>query len=509
MGREEQITGERIRKLNELKKAGINPYPYKFDVSNYSQDLQEKYKKLKNAEFTKDTTKIAGRIAGIRDIGKIIFIVLQDGKGKIQVVLQEKETPDKVREFFKKYIDTGDFIGIEGTIFRTQRGELSVLAKKLELLSKSLLPLPEKWHGLQDKEERYRKRYLDLIMSPEVKEVFKKRAKIISLIRKFLDEKNFLEVETPLLQPLYGGAAARPFVTELYALKMRLFLSISPEIYLKKLLVGGIDRVYTICKNFRNEGIDKWHNPEFTMIEIYQSYADYNDMMDLAEKLISSICKEINGTTKVNLSGKEIDLTIPFTRLRMDDAIKKYCKINPNEEKSLMLEAKKLGIPVSNKDEAKNALFEEKVQPLLIQPTFILDYPSSLCPLTKEHRKDPNLVERFELFINGAEIANAYSELNDPQEQENKLKEQLKSRKEEAHAWANELDTDFINSLKYGMPPAGGIGIGIDRLVLLITSQESMRDVILFPFMKPEVKEEIKEETKQTKQPKSKTKPKK
>ena len=377
---------------------------------------------------------------------------------------------------------------MQGPVFKTKRGELSILVKKAELLSKSLLPLPEKWHGLQDKEERYRKRHLDLIMNPEVKQVFLKRTEIINLVRETLSKKGFQEVETPLLQPLYGGAEARPFVTELNSLKMRLYLSISPEIYLKKLLVGGIEKVFTICKNFRNEGIDKWHNPEFTMMEAYSSYWDYNEIRKLTESLIQDLAKKITGTTKVNYQGKTLNFKAPFKVMRIEEAIKKYSDINPNNDKSLKEEAKKIGIS-GTRDEIIEAIFDIKVAPNLIQPTFIIDYPKSLSPLTKEHRKNKEEVERFELFINGVEIANAYSELNDPIEQQKRLEEQIHSRRNSEKLGpdveANVLDEEFIEAMQYGMPPAGGVGIGIDRLVLLLTNSNSIRDVILFPFMKP------------------------
>ena len=325
-------------------------------------------------------------------------------------------------------------------------------------------------------------------MNPEVKQVFLKRSEIINIIRDTLSKKGFQEVETPLLQPLYGGAEARPFVTELNSLKMRLYLSISPEIYLKKLLVGGIEKVFTICKNFRNEGIDKWHNPEFTMMEAYSSYWDYNEIRKLTESLIQDLAKKITGTTKVNYQEKTIDFKAPFKVMRIEEAIKKYSGINPNDDKSLKEEAKKIGIS-GTRDEIIEAIFDIKVAPNLIQPTFIIDYPKSLSPLTKEHRKNKEEVERFELFINGVEIANAYSELNDPIEQQKRLEEQIHSRRNSEKLGpdveANVLDEEFIEAMQYGMPPAGGVGIGIDRLVLLLTNSNSIRDVILFPFMKP------------------------
>ncbi len=488
MSRKEQITSERIRKLNELKSRGINPYPHYFEKKDSTLDLKEKFSPLKKEKKSPYTAKIAGRLVNLRDFGKISFGEIQDSSGRIQVVFQSPDTPKKINELLKKYIDTGDFIGVQGPVFKTKRGELSILVKKAELLSKSLLPLPEKWHGLQDKEERYRKRHLDLIMNPEVKQVFLKRTEIINLVRETLSKKGFQEVETPLLQPLYGGAEARPFVTELNSLKMRLYLSISPEIYLKKLLVGGIEKVFTICKNFRNEGIDKWHNPEFTMMEAYSSYWDYNEIRKLTESLIQDLAKKITGTTKVNYQEKTIDFKAPFKVMRIEEAIKKYSGINPNDDKSLKEEAKKIGIS-GTRDEIIEAIFDIKVAPNLIQPTFIIDYPKSLSPLTKEHRKNKEEVERFELFINGVEIANAYSELNDPIEQQKRLEEQIHSRRNSEKLGpdveANVLDEEFIEAMQYGMPPAGGVGIGIDRLVLLLTNSNSIRDVILFPFMKP------------------------
>lgn len=478
MGREQQIIKERMRKLNELKSLGINPYPHKFD------------KKQTAAECLKAKGKVqtAGRVMIKRDMGKIAFAKLRDSSGQIQIVLQEGKSPDKAREFFKKYVDAGDFVGVKGSIIKTKTGETSVLVDKVEMLSKAILPLPEKFHGLQDKEERYRKRYLDLIMNPEVKDVFVKRARIIDEVRSFLKTRDFLEVETPTLQPLYGGAEARPFITELFALKMKLYLSISPEIYLKKLLVGGIEKVFTICRNFRNEGIDKFHNPEFTMMEIYASYWDYNDIRKMTEQLLEMLAKKIAGKTKVEFEGKTIDFKGPYKIMTIEDSIKKYCKIDVCKD-DVVGKAKKLGFEGNGKEQAIHFLFDEKVQPKLIQPTFVVDYPKATCPLTKDHREKEGLVERFELFVNGVELANAYSELNDPTEQEDRLKKQLKGEgrleKFGAHFEANVVDEDFINAMKAGMPPAGGIGIGIDRLTMFLTGSASLRDVILFPFMKP------------------------
>ena len=487
MGRQDQIINERLRKIKELKQKGINPYPHKYEVKNTAKELQEKHKKLKPDSASSSKVRLAGRLLTIRDMGKISFGNLQDGSGKIQITLQKTKTPEKQIEFFKNYVDVGDFIGVEGTILRTKRGELSILCKDITILSKSVLPLPEKWHGLQDKEERYRKRYLDLIMNPDVKETFEKRTKIISSMRNFLSDKGFAEVETPLLQSLYGGAEAEPFVTRLNALKMDLYLSISPEMHLKRLLIGGIDKIFTICKNFRNEGIDKSHNPEFTMMEAYASYWDYKDVMKLTEEMLEAIAIKVTGKVKIKYQGKELNFKGPYRKLRIKDAIKKYADIDPSNEQELKKYAKRIGFSGTN-DEIINEIFEEEVEKNLVQPTFILDYPKSICPLTKEHRKNNDEVERFELFVNGMELANAYSELNDPIEQEDRLNEQVekrkKSSKHEAHSWANELDEDFIEAMKHGMPPAGGIGVGVDRLVLFLTDSPSIRDVILFPFMK-------------------------
>ena len=392
MGREEQIIAERLRKLKELRGKGINPYPHSYSKKDSTSDLQEKYKKLKPEHKAGYKANVAGRLMTFRDMGKISFGVLQDGSGKIQLVLQEKETPEKILDFVKKYIDTGDFIGVEGPIFKTKRGEISIIVKSLVLLSKSILPLPDKWHGLQDKEERYRKRYIDLIMSPEVREVFSKREKITSSIRAFLNTRGFHEAETPYLQSIYGGASAKPFKTHLNALDIDLFLAISPELYLKRLIVGGYEKVYTIARNFRNEGVDKWHNPEFTMMEIYQAYADYNDMMDLFESLYEHVTKEVLGTTKVEYQGKTIDFKAPWKRITMSEAIKKYAKISVDK----MSEKELLDFSVKNKVELKGeswgllvqSIFEHFCEQHLEQPTFILDHPMETTPLCKLHRNE-------------------------------------------------------------------------------------------------------------------------
>lgn len=490
MGREEQIIKERLRKLNEIKSTGVNPYPYNFEKKDKAIELHKKHSKIKPETTIKAKVKTAGRLTNFRDLGKIAFAVLQDDTGKIQIVLQEKQTPEEARKFFKKYIDSGDFIGVEGNIFKTKKGELSILVKKLTLLSKSLKPLPEKWHGIQDKEERYRKRYLDLIITPETKEVFKKREQIFHSIREFLKERNFNEVETPYLQTIYGGANARPFKTHLNSLDIDLFLAISPELYLKRLIVGGYEKVFTISRNFRNEGIDRWHNPEFTMMEIYQAYADYNDMMALFEDVYSYVAKKVNGSTKIQFRGKTIDFKKPWERMTMDKAIKKFAKIDVSQmsdrELFSLADENKIQIKEKTWGWAVQALFEHFCEDKLEQPTFILDHPLETTPLCKTHRDDKlcRLIERFEPFCAGVELGNAYSELNDPILQKELLEEQQKMLSK-GDAEANPYDEDFVNALEIGMPPTGGLGLGIDRMVMLLTGQDSIRDVILFPFMKP------------------------
>jgi len=428
-------------------------------------------------------------------LGKLIFSTVQDSKGKIQIILQEKEINKENFELFKKYIEAGDFIGCSGNIMKTKTGEISILVKKFEILTKSILPLPEKWHGIQDKEERYRKRYLDLIMNPEIKQVFEKRTKVLDAIREFLKSRKFEEVETPFLQPVYGGASAKPFETKLNALDMNLFLAISPELYLKRLIVGGYDKVFTISRNFRNEGIDRWHNPEFTMMEIYQAYADYNDMMDLFEDIYVYVLKKVNGSTKVKFKEKMIDFKKPWKRMTMKEAIKKYAGIDieKKSDKELLEFARKNNIEVKQQTWgwAVQAIFEHFCEEKIEQPTFILDHPLETTPLCKAHRYDKlcRLIERFEPFCMGTELGNAYSELNDPVLQRQLLEEQQKALKK-GDEEANPLDEDFLNAIEIGMPPTGGLGLGIDRMVMFVTGQDSIRDVILFPFMKPETKEE-------------------
>ncbi len=493
MGRQDQIISERLRKLNELREKGINPYPNKYEVSHSSAQLQEKYSSLKPEQHKAEEVSIAGRLITSRFLGKIVFGNIQDAKGNIQIVLQDKETPKKIFTFFNNYVDNGDFLGIAGTIFRTKRGELSVLVKNLSLLAKSLLPLPEKWHGLQDKEERYRKRYLDLIMSPEVREAFVKRAKLIDLIRSFLKEKEFLEVETPALQSIYGGASARPFKTHLNALDIDLFLSISPELYLKRLIVGGYEKVFTICKNFRNEGIDRQHNPEFTMMEYYAAYENYEYHIKFTEELFNLLKKELKLKGTIDYQEKKINLKTPFKRIKFRDAILEETKIDIDKADNFEKLKKEINSKKIHGLEIKSCrhygalldeLYKRAVRPKIIQPTFLTHYPVETIALAKRNEKDKRKIDAVQLIIDGAEIVKAYSELNDPLDQEARLKEQQKLLAE-GDAEAMPLDEDFIEALKYGMPPTAGYGLGIDRLTMLLTNSPSIRDVILFPFMKP------------------------
>lgn len=487
MGREEQIIQEREKKIKEMREKGIEPYAYKFENKENTGELQEKYLRLKAGSKTGDKARIAGRVLIIRDMGKIIFSTIQDGSGKIQIQLQEGETGNKELDFWKKYIDSGDFIGAEGIILRTKRGELTILVKKIELLSKAVLPLPEKFHGLQDEEEKLRKRYLDLLTNPEVKQVFEKRAKIIEAMREFMSKNNFIEVETPLLQAVYGGAAAKPFKTHCDAFNSDVYLSIAPELPLKKALVGGFERVYEITKKFRNEGIDRMHNPEHMTIEWYQSYADYEDGMELFEEFIKYIAKKVLGKLEIEYQGNKINLE-KWQRIPLVDAIKKYLNEDiskiKNDEQAKKI-AKKHGadaekITKNNLADELMKLFRSK----LVQPTFLIDYPSELVPLGKPKRGDKTKAEIFQPFIGGMEIGRAYSELNDPEIQEENFKEQEKERKK-GNTEAMPIDNDFVNALKHGMPPACGVGVGIERLVMLFTNSASISDVILFPFMKP------------------------
>jgi len=487
MGREDEVVKERLRKIDELVKKGVKPYAYRFDRTDFSADLQEKYKKLENEKFA-DETSVSGRITSIRDMGKIAFFVLQDSRGTIQAVLQDKETPQEVFDFFKQFLDSGDIVGVSGKVFRTKRGELSIQVKKLELLTKSVKPLPDQFYGLQDKEERYRKRYLDLILDKNVRKTFEMRAKILKTMRDFMEKKGFLEVETPLLQSIYGGASAKPFKTHCNAFDSDVFLSIAPELYLKKAMVGGLGSVYEITKKFRNEGVDKSHNPEHMTIEWYQENADYEDGMKIFAEMMKELAIAVFGKTTFEYQGHTIDLG-KWEKLTLDEAIKKYLNIDVAKittDAQAKEVAKKNGIDPNtitktNLPDELMKLFREK----LIQPTFLTDYPIGLAPLAKPKRGNPQKAEIFQPFIGGLEVGRAYSELSDPKIQKEHFMEQEHERKV-GNEEAMPTDDDFVEALEYGLPPACGVGIGIERIIMIFSNNTTIRDVIMFHFMKVE-----------------------
>lgn len=480
-----EILKIRREKLEELKESNKDPYEIvRFGVTHYTSQIVNNFDSIEGKDVT-----LAGRLMSKRGMGKASFCDIQDAKDRIQLYVRLDKIGSESYEDFKKY-DIGDIIGVKGEVFKTRSGEISIKAKEVTLLSKSLQPLPEKWHGLKDVDLRYRQRYVDLIANPEVKDTFIKRSNIIKGIRKYLDNKGFLEVDTPLLNTIPGGAAAKPFITHHNTLDIDLYLRIAPELYLKRLIVGGFDKVYEMGRMFRNEGMSIKHNPEFTMMEVYEAYTDYKGMMELAENLISTVAREVLGTEKISYQGQEIDLTPPWERITMTEAVKKYAGVDfdliSTDEEAQRI-AKDKNLPVKDemtKGEILSLMFEEIVEEQLIQPTFVYDYPIEISPLTKKKPGRPNLTERFEIFITGREMGNAYSELNDPIDQRERFISQVEKR-ESGDEEANMMDEDFITALEYGMPPTGGLGIGIDRLVMLLTDSYSIRDVILFPTMKP------------------------
>lgn len=483
----EQIRQTRIQKLADLADKGVNPYPYVFDKNADAADLQEKYKNLAAGEETEDVYSVAGRVMAIRNTG--MFIDLMDASGKIQI-FSHKENLSEEQMKVLKLVDIGDIIGFTGSVRRTPRGELSIKSTSLKLLSKSLLPLPEKFHGLTDVETRYRQRYVDMIVNEDVRKTFRTRSLIIQKIREYLTAQGFLEVETPMLHPQAGGANARPFVTHHNTLDMDMFMRIAPELYLKRLMVGGVsEKIFEINRSFRNEGIDVRHNPEFTMMELYQAYVDYNEMMALTENLVSHVAQEVLGTMKIQYGDNEIDLTPPWDRKTMIGAIKETTGVDFNSCFTLddaKAKAKSLNINPEDCDnwgQVIDLIFEEKVEPSLIQPVHIIDYPRDISPLAKVHRDNERLTERFETRVNGWEIANAFSELTDPIDQRMRFEAQALA-KAGGDEEAMEIDEDFICALEHGMPPAGGLGIGIDRIVMLLTNSPSIRDVIAFPTLK-------------------------
>ena len=481
-----EILQVRRDKLKALQDAGKDPFQVNTsDRDILASEILERFEELENKDVC-----IAGRIMSKRGKGKVAFIDIHDRSGKMQIFAKHDDLGEDEYKTILKY-DIGDIIEVKGFVFRTKVGEISVHAKKITLLSKSLLPLPEKYHGLKDTDLRYRQRYVDLIMNPEVKDTFIKRSKIIKTIRSYLDNMGYIEVETPVLNTIPGGAAARPFITHHNTLDIDLYMRIAPELYLKRLIVGGMEKVYEIGRLFRNEGMDVKHNPEFTTIEIYEAYTDYNGMMDRTEQMINRACVEVNGTDQIKYQGEDIDLSVPFKRMTMIDAVKQYAGVDFGEfigdtEKAKEV-AKELKLEVKPTDTWGNILntaFEDYVEEQLVQPTFICDYPVEVSPLTKRKKDVPELVERFELFITRRELANAYTELNDPIDQRKRFEHQLMLR-EAGDDEANMLDEDFLTSLEYGMAPTGGMGMGIDRLTMLLTDSASIRDVIIFPTMKP------------------------
>jgi lysyl-tRNA synthetase, class II len=496
-----RLRNERIRKLNALREAGINPYPYKFERTHRAAQLQEIYKDLAAETETQNVVRVCGRV--MRERNTWMFVDLHDESGRIQLFCHKENLPEeKLKQL--RLLDKGDFIGAEGTIRRTKAGELSVKVTSYEVLAKSLLPLPDSWDGFTDVEARYRHRYVDMIMNPSVRETFRKRSLAISFIRRFLDKNDCLEVETPVLQVEAGGADARPFITHHNALDLELYLRIATELHLKRMIVGGFERVYEIGRIFRNEGLSTRHNPEFTMLEMYWAYGDYNQLMDLTEEMIVGLAQELHGKTRLEYVDKEIDFARPWRRLRMADAIKENTGLDVSTLETFEQArdaAQKLGVDVKDLDSRGhviNAIFEDKAEAKLIQPTFIIDYPVEVSPLTKAHRQNQGEVERFELFVYGRELANGYSELTDPEEQRRRLEEQAR-KKAAGNQEAMPLDLDFIEAMEYGMPPTMGIGIGIDRLVMLLTNSASVRDVIPFPTMKPLAKTKSDEDNKGSK----------
>lgn len=487
MGRQEQIIKERKRKLEELRKKGINPYPYKFKVKNYSDDIKEKYKKIKENKRTKNKVQVAGRVMTIRSLGKLIFSTIQDGKGKLQLVLEKGTTEGKSFELFKKYIDVGDWIGVNGSVMKTRTGEVSVLVKNLEILSKSLLPLPDKWHGLKDDEERFRKRYLDILMNPEIKELFIKKSKFWSVIRNFLIEKGFLEVQTPVLETSAGGATATPFKTHHNALDIDVYLRISMgELWQKKLMVAGYEKTFEIGRQFRNEGMDMEHLQDYSQMEFYWAYADYRDGMKLIEELYKKIAKEVLGTLKFETHGYKIDLGKKWELYDYEKTIKKYTKIDiyKADSKTIKKKLDKLKMEYNtNIDKWKLVdILWKYCRKKIAGPGFLIGHPVEIEPLAKRIEKNPRKVEEFQVIIAGSEIGKGYSELNDPMDQEERFIEQVKL-KEKGDTEAQEHDKDFVEALKYGMPPTCGFGVSERLFSYLI--DKPIRECVIFPLVRP------------------------
>ena len=490
-----ELRDTRLEKANALKELDQGPYAISFEPTHRMQVLQDEHGDLEKGAERDVTVSVAGRVMTRRVMGKLAFFTLADETGTIQLFLEKAGLEARQEGWFKQItslVDAGDWLGVTGTLRRTDRGELSVKVSDWRMLSKSLQPLPDKWHGLADVEKRYRQRYLDLIVSPDTRETFRRRARLVSGIRRWLDDRQFLEIETPVLQSEPGGADARPFETHHNALDLPLTLRIATELHLKRLVVGGFERVYELGRIFRNEGVSTRHNPEFTSVEIYQAYSDYIGMMELTEQMVSAVCQEVCGGTTISYQGTEIDLTPPWRRATMHELVQDatgldFQAFGSREEAAAAMTAKGLHAPALADSVGRllNEAFEQAVESTLIQPTFVIDYPVEISPLARPHRSKPGLVERFELFIVGREHANAFSELTDPVDQRQRLEAQ-QERKAAGDLEAQGLDEDFVNALEVGMPPTGGLGIGIDRLVMLLTDSPSIRDVIAFPLLRPE-----------------------
>jgi len=493
----DSIRQHRIQEIEELRKLGIDPYPYRYERTHSSRDVHNAFDDVLKAGEVLENEKvsIAGRVMALRKHGKSIFFVLQDAHGSIQAYIRKNVVGEDKFRIFDRYVNIGDHVGVQGFPFKSKTGELTIFTENFEILCKSLRTLPEKWHGLKDKEIIYRQRYLDLISNRESFERFILRSKVIRFIREFLDARGFIEVETPILHSVTGGANARPFITHINVFDMDLYLRIAPELHLKRLIVGGFEKVYELGKNFRNEGISYKHNPEFTSVEIYQAYADYTDMMELTEEMIVSLVQEIFGTLKVKYQNVELDFTPPWRRIRMRDFIMERLNVDiledPDEKLMEVLEDNGVEVEFRDRGHMIEKLWD-LVEDELTAPTFLLDHPVEISPLAKRHREDPRVTERFELIIFGREIANAFSELNDPLDQFERFKKQQALR-EAGDEEAQMFDRDFLRALEYGMPPTGGLGIGIDRLVMILTDSQSIRDVILFPLVRPESGEVVEE----------------
>jgi len=489
MDESNELMRQRKEKLSEIRKAGINPYPHKFTPTHTTVVIRKDFDEVDDTPDETHRVTVAGRIMTKRDHGKSSFANLQDSEGQIQIYVRRDGVGAESYLIYRRF-DVGDIIGVSGVVFRTRTGELTILVDEVELLSKSIRSLPEKWHGLQDKQTRYRQRYADLIMNPEVKSVFIKRTQIVRTIREMLDAQNFIEVETPVLQPIYGGASARPFMTYHNTLDQQFYLRIANELYLKRLIVGGFDRVYEFSRDFRNEGMDRDHNPEFTMLELYVAYADYLEIMKLTENLIAATVEKLHGSKQISYQEKTLDFSPPWQRMTMIESIQQHADIDPEllTKHELFTTAVAAGVALEG-DESRGEiiaeLFDVFVESKLDQPTIIYDYPIEVSPFAKKKPDNPDFVERFEFFMCGMEVGNAFSELNDPIDQRQRFMEQA-SKLEKGDEEAFMVDEDYLRALEYGMPPTGGLGIGIDRLTMLLTDQYSIRDVILFPQMRPE-----------------------